>query len=254
MIMGVDPLSVFRSLLETVHGVTLAKVGTAPRHRAAAGGARCARDLGGGTVLSLAPSAVAVAAEGGMTRSRRRRCRSRRRRWRCCARSTPRRCPIRASWRGRSRAARSRRRRGRAAWGGARAAPRCGAGRGGPGCGGPESGGPGSSGSAGCAGDAVLPPTFAQLIDRLDEEGRARAGGAVAAWRAGRRLCAPGAGAERQPSDVRRYAGRSERCAEIADRAAVARIVRGCAGRTHGARGGGTRRRRRRRRRSWRRR
>ncbi len=62
--LGVDPQAVLRTLLETVHGTTLAKLGTEAQCGPVGGGIEGARALGGGAVLPRAPPAVAAIAQG----------------------------------------------------------------------------------------------------------------------------------------------------------------------------------------------
>ena len=62
--LGVDPVGVLRSLLETVHAVTLAKLGTPADGRAIGRGARDPGRLGGDAVVRGVAQTVAVAVEG----------------------------------------------------------------------------------------------------------------------------------------------------------------------------------------------
>ena len=62
--MGVDPAAVLKTLLETVHGVTLARLGADMGGGQAAEERAALAEWGGGTVVPRAPPAVAVAAQG----------------------------------------------------------------------------------------------------------------------------------------------------------------------------------------------
>ncbi len=103
--LGVDPQAVLRTLLETVHGVTLAKLGTEPTAGQSAEEMK-ALERWAAALSFPALHRLWQLLLRDMRKSRAPRCRSRRARWRCCAWSTPRSSPIRASWRSSSRAGR----------------------------------------------------------------------------------------------------------------------------------------------------